>query len=50
MTCVGVVNIMEYIPGVQGIDDAVRPCSLALIPDELQTQTMCKKSVEDDPR
>ena len=49
LTCAGVVNILKYIPGVQGVDDAVRPWSLALIPDQLKTQTMCKKSVEDDP-
>ena len=49
LTCAGVVNILKYIPGVQGVDDAVRPCSLALILNELKTQTMCKKSVEDDP-
>ena len=34
---------------VQRVDDAVRPCSLALIPDELKVQTICKKSVKDDP-
>ena len=49
LTCAGMVNILKYIPGVQGGDDAVRPCPLALIPDELKTQKMCKKSVEDDP-
>ena len=41
LTCAGVVNILKYIPGVQGVDDAVRPCSLALIPDELKMQKMC---------
>ena len=49
LTCAGLMNILKYIPGVQGVDDAVRQCFLALIPDELKTQTMCKKSVEDDP-
>ena len=49
LTCTGVVNILKYIPGVQVIDDTVTPCSLALIHNELKTQTMCKKSVEDDP-
>ena len=41
LTCTGLVNILKYIPGVQGVDDAVRPCSLALIPDELKMQKMC---------
>ena len=45
----GVVNILKYIPWVQGVGDAVRPCSLALIPDELKMQTICKKFAEDDP-
>ena len=41
LTCTGLVNILKYIPGVQGVDDAVRSCSLALIPDELKMQKMC---------
>ena len=41
LTCAGLVNILKYIPGVEGVDDAVRPCSLALIPDELKMQKMC---------
>ena len=41
LTCAGVVNILKYIPRVQGVDDAVRSCSLALIPDELKMQKMC---------
>ena len=42
------MKILKYIPWVQGADDVVRPCSLALIPDELKTQKMCEKSVKDD--
>ena len=49
LTWAGMVIILKYIRGVQGLDEAVRPCSLALIPDELKTQKMCTKSVEDDP-
>ena len=49
LACTGVVNILKYIPGVQGVGDAVRPCSLALIPDELKMQTICRKFAEDDP-
>ena len=45
LTCAGVVNIPKYVTGIQGVHDAVRPCSLALIPDELKTQKICKKSV-----
>ena len=49
LTWAGMVNILKYISGVQGVDVAVRPCSLALIPDELNMQKMCTKSVEDHP-
>ena len=49
LTCAGVVNIPKYVTGIQGVHDAVRPCSLALIPDEFKTQKICKKSVEHDP-
>ena len=48
LTCAGMANILKYIPGIQGVDDA--PYSLALIPDELRMQKMFQKSVEDDPR
>ena len=44
LTCAAMVNILKYIPGVQGADDVIRPCSLALIPDELKTQKMYEKS------
>ena len=40
LTCAGMVNILKYIPWVEGVDDVVRPCSLELIPDELKTQKM----------
>ena len=49
LTCAGMVNILKYVPGVQGVDDAVRPWSLAFIPDELKTQKMCEKSVTFNP-
>ena len=42
LTCAGMVNILKYVPGVQGMDDEVGPCSLALIPDEFKTQKMCE--------
>ena len=25
LTCAGIVNILKYVPGVQEVDDAVRP-------------------------
>ena len=52
LTCAAIVNILKYIPGVQGVDEAVhlRPYSVVLIPDQLKTQKMCEKSIEDDPR
>ena len=39
LTCAAMVNIQKYIPGVQGVHEAVHigPCSFALIPDELKT-------------
>ena len=39
LTCAAMVNILKYIPGVQGVHEAVHigPCSFALIPDELKT-------------
>ena len=49
LTCDGMVNILKCIPRVQGVDDVVRSCSLALIPDELKTQKMCETPVKDDP-
>ena len=49
LTCAGMVNILKYVPGVQGMDDVVRSWSLALIPDELKTQKMCEKSVVFNP-
>ena len=47
LTCIGMVNILKYIPGFQGVDET--PYSLALIPDELQMQKMCEKFVEKYP-
>ena len=49
LTCAGMVNILKYVPEVQGADDAVRPWSLAFISDELKTQKMCEKSVVFNP-
>ena len=47
MTCAGMVNILKYVPGVQGVDEMSYP--LALIPDVLKTQKMCEISVMECP-
>ena len=51
LTCVGMVNILKYIPGVQGVDVKVhiRPYSFLLIPDELRMQKMCNKTMREKP-
>ena len=51
LTCVGMVNILKYIPGVQGVDEAVhiRPSSFMLIPVELKTQKMCNEAMRENP-
>ena len=49
LTCTGIVNILKYVPGVLGVDDAVRPWSLAFIPDELEALKICEKSVFFNP-
>ena len=48
LTCAGIVNIMKYIPGVQGVDEEevyIRPFPFLLIPDELKTQKMCSMTL-----
>ena len=51
LTCVGIVNIVKYIPGLQGVDEEVhiRPFSFLLIPDELRTQKMCNEAMHENP-
>ena len=51
LTCVGMVNILKYIPGVQGVNEEVhiRPFSSLLIPDELRMQKMCNEAVHENP-
>ena len=48
LTC---VNIMKYIPGVQGVDEVVKIRALffMLIPDELKTQKMCNEAMRENP-
>ena len=48
LTC---LNIMKYIPGVQGVDEVVNIGALffMLIPDELKTQKMCNEAMRENP-
>ena len=46
LACAGMVNILKYIPGVQGVDDTVRPWPLALIPDELNSVVFNQYALE----
>ena len=48
LTC---VNTMKYIPGVQGMDEAVniRALFFMLIPDELKMQKMCNETMRENP-
>ena len=50
LTCVAMVNILKYAPGVQEVDEAVRikPCFLTFIPDHLKTKGICE-AVRRDP-
>ena len=45
-TRAGMVNILKY---VLGVDDAVRPRSLAFVPDCLKTEGLCIKAVRRNP-
>ena len=51
LTCVGMVNILKYIPGVQGVDEEVhiRPFSCLLISDVFRTQKMCNETLDENP-
>ena len=51
LRCVGMVNILKYIPGVQGVDEEVhiRPFSFLLIPGELRMQKICNKAMCENP-
>ena len=51
LTCVAMVNILKYVPGVQGVDEAVSitPRHLTFFPDRLKTKGMCDEAVRVDP-
>ena len=51
LMCVGIVNILKYIPEVQGIHEAVhiRPFSFMLNPHELKTQKICNEAMRENP-
>ena len=51
LTCAVMVNILKYVPGFQGVDEAVsiKPHYLTFLPDHLKTKGMCDKAVCRDP-
>ena len=51
LTCVAMVNIQKYVPGVQGVDEAVRikPRYLTFIPGHLKKKEICDEAVRRDP-
>ena len=51
LTCVGMVNILKYILGVQRVDEDVhiKPFPFFLIPGEVRTQKMCSKAMRENP-
>ena len=51
LTCIGMVNILKYILGVQGMDEEVhiRSFPFLLIPDEVRMQKMCNKAMRENP-
>ena len=50
LTYVAMVNILKYVPGFQGVDEAVsiKPRYLTFVPDRLKTQDMCSEAVRKD--
>ena len=51
LTCVAILKILKYVPGVQGLDEVVslKPRYLTLVPDGLKIQEMCNETVHIDP-
>ena len=51
LTCVVMLNILKYVPEVQGVDETVhvRSCSLALVPDTLKSKEICNDAVRREP-
>ena len=50
LTQVAIVNILKYVPGFQGVDEAVsiKPRHLTFVPDHLKTQDMCNEAMKKD--
>ena len=50
LTYVAMVNILKYVPGFQGVYEAVsiKPRYLKFVPDRLKTQDMCNEAVRKD--
>ena len=51
LTCAVMVNILKYVRGVQGVDEAVSigPRYLTFLPDYLKTKGMCNEAVCREP-
>ena len=51
LTCGVIVNILKYVPGVQGVDEAVTigPRYLTFLPDHLKTKEVCNEVVSREP-
>ena len=52
LTYVAMVNILKYVPGVQGVDEkvSIKLRYLTFIPDHLKTNGICDEAVPRDPR
>ena len=51
LTCVGMMNILEYIPDVQRVDEEahIRPFSFLVILGQLRTKNMCNEAMRENP-
>ena len=50
LTCAVMVNILKYVPGFQGVDEAVNIGPVHLTsPDRLKTKGMCSEAVRREP-
>ena len=51
LTCAVMVNILKYVPGVKGVDEAVSIGSryLLFLPDQLKVKGMCNKALCREP-
>ena len=51
LTYAVMANFLKYVPGVQGVGEAVsiEPCYLTFLPDHLKTNRMCNEAVRRKP-